>query len=90
MDLKTVFTVFSLIFLAELGDKTQLAVLAMSAETKSPLSVFLGSSVALALTSLIAVVLGCTLVKFIPMSYVRTGTGLLFIFMGILLLINRL
>ncbi len=55
----TIFgSTFLTIFLAELGDKTQLATLLMSAESKSPGVVFLGASTALVATSLLGVMLG--------------------------------
>jgi putative Ca2+/H+ antiporter (TMEM165/GDT1 family) len=49
---------FLMIFLAELGDKTQLSTFAFASQSKSPLSVFLGASLALVLSSLIGVALG--------------------------------
>jgi hypothetical protein len=54
MDFKILLTTFGLIFLAELGDKTQLATFCFSADCNSRLSVFLGSAGALVLSSLIA------------------------------------
>jgi len=82
MDFKIMLTTFGMIFLAELGDKTQLATLTFAAESKSRLSVFLGSAGALALTSLLAVALGSFINRFIPANYIRMGAGVLFIVLG--------
>ncbi len=82
MDLKVLFTTFGMIFLAELGDKTQLATLSFAAESKSRLAVFLGSAGALVFTSLLAVVLGAGLSRLIPANYVKMGAGTLFILLG--------
>lgn len=82
MDFKVFFTTFWMIFLAELGDKTQLATLTFAAEGKSRLSVFLGSAGALALTSLLAVALGSVISRVIPESAMRIGPGVLFIILG--------
>jgi putative Ca2+/H+ antiporter (TMEM165/GDT1 family) len=83
MDLKVLLTTFGMIFLAELGDKTQLATFSFAAESKSPLAVFLGSAGALVLTSLLAVILGAGVSRLIPANYIKTGAGVLFILLGL-------
>jgi Ca2+/H+ antiporter, TMEM165/GDT1 family len=82
MDFKVFFTTFWMIFLAELGDKTQLATLTFAAESKSRLSVFFGSAGALVLTSLLAVALGSVISRVVPESAMRIGAGVLFIVLG--------
>lgn len=89
MDWRILASTFGLIFLAELGDKTQLAAIAMSAESKSPLAVFLGAVLALALVTLIGVAIGGTLTRVIPARYIRMAAGGLFVIIGILMLIPR-
>jgi putative Ca2+/H+ antiporter (TMEM165/GDT1 family) len=88
MDLKLLLTTFATIFLAELGDKTQLATLAFSAEGKSRLAVFIGSAGALVLTSLLGVVFGAAVAKFIPPNYIKIGAGVLFVILGLWMLIS--
>ena len=83
MDIKVLFRTFGMIFLAELGDKTQLATFAFAAESKSRLAVFLGSAGALALTSLLAVVLGSVVSRLAPANYIKTGAGALFVLLGL-------
>jgi len=90
MDLKIILTTFSFVFLAELGDKTQLAVLSFAVKSKSPFSVFIGAGGALLLTTVLAIVLGGLLLKFIPESFVRYLSGGLFILFGGLILFGRL
>ncbi|HEM62255.1 MAG TPA: TMEM165/GDT1 family protein [Chloroflexi bacterium] len=89
MDWRIAASTFGLILLAELGDKTQLAAIALSAESRSPLAVFMGAVVALALVTLIGVAVGGTLTKVIPARYVRMAAGALFIAVGALMLIPR-
>ncbi|MBN1574261.1 MAG: TMEM165/GDT1 family protein [Deltaproteobacteria bacterium] len=90
MDLKLFFTVFGTIFLAELGDKTQLAVMALAAENhKGLLSIFLGSVLALALTSLIGVLLGGVIAKYVSASIIQYVAGGLFVVVGILIIVGK-
>ena len=88
MNLKLMVSTFALIFLAELGDKTQLAALASSAGSRHPWSVYVGASAALLLSTLIAVALGNTFNRFAAdyQHIVRGVAGALFIVMGILLI----
>jgi len=87
MDFKVLLTTFGMIFLAELGDKTQLATFAFAAESKSRLAVFLGAAGALLLTTLLAVVFGSAASRLIPASYVKIGAGSLFILLGLWMLV---
>ncbi len=88
MDLKVMLTTFGLVFLAELGDKTQFATLCLSADNDSKISVFLGSACALVITSLIAVLFGAAFSRFIPHNYIKIGTGIFFIVAGIWFLMS--
>ena len=84
MDVVTVALAFGLVFLAELGDKTQLAVLAMASQ-RGPLSVFLGASLALVVSTAIAVILGTVAKEYLPegaLRLVRYAAGALFIGFG--------
>ena len=56
-------TTFTTIFIAELGDKTQIATLMLSAESGKPIIVFIGSSIALISSSLVGVLIGKWLSK---------------------------
>jgi putative Ca2+/H+ antiporter (TMEM165/GDT1 family) len=69
--LQTLLTSFGLVFLAELGDKTQLAVFAMAGRTRTPWAVFLGASAALLLSTGLAVALGGLLTRYLPPSSTR-------------------
>jgi putative Ca2+/H+ antiporter (TMEM165/GDT1 family) len=88
MDFKVMFTTFGMIFLAELGDKTQLATFAFAAESKTRLAVFLGSAGALVLSSLLAVVLGSVVSRWIPAAHIQIGAGVLFILLGLWMLLS--
>jgi len=82
---KVALTTFWLVFLAELGDKTQLAVLALASRSESPWGVFLGAGSALLLSALLAVGLGYALARLVPESATRIihyVAGGLFIVVG--------
>ena len=87
MDLKVLMTTFGMVFLAELGDKTQLATFCFAAEGKSRLAVFVGSASALVLTSLLAVVLGCGVSRLVPTNHIKMVAGALFILLGLWMLL---
>ena len=87
IDFKVMLTTFGMIFLSELGDKTQLATFAFAVEGKSKFTVFIGSLCALILTSLLAVVFGSAVSRVIPANYIKGGAGTLFILLGLWILI---
>ena len=72
-------TTFTTIFIAELGDKTQIATLMLSAESGKPIIVFLGSSLALISSSLVGVLIGKWLSKNVSPSKFSLSTGILMI-----------
>lgn len=74
---------FITIFLAELGDKTQMATLLLSAESQSPFVVFLGAGLALIATSLFGVLLGQWMSKRISEETLDTCAGILLLLITI-------
>ena len=78
-------TTFTTIFIAELGDKTQIATLMLSAESGMPAIVFIGSSIALISSSLVGVLIGKWLSNKIAPSKFAFFTGLLMILISIFL-----
>jgi putative Ca2+/H+ antiporter (TMEM165/GDT1 family) len=71
------------VFLAELGDKTQLAALLLSAESGRPLVVFVGASLALVCSSLVGVLLGRWLSTVMPAQQLERLAGLLMVALGL-------
>jgi putative Ca2+/H+ antiporter (TMEM165/GDT1 family) len=90
MDWRLLLTTFGSVFLAELGDKTQLATLCFAAGKNTLVPVFIGSSLALVTSSLLACLLGSTLVKVLPIRWVHLGAGVIFIVLGALLVARSL
>lgn len=90
MDWKVFAMTFSAIFLAEMGDKTQLAAMTLSAQTGKPWAVLIGSSLALTAVSAIAVVVGASLAHVLPLEWIKRGAGALFVVIGLLMLTNRI
>jgi len=83
-----VFSSFSLITLMELGDKTQFAVIALSAEYEFPLLVYLGVMLAFAFITGLGATVGTALTKFVPLKHIQLGSGIIFILLGIVFLVN--
>lgn len=90
MDWKIFGTAFLTLFLAELGDKTQLAVITMTAKGDSKLSIFLGASLALIVVTLLAVLFGGILTQYVPTEWLQRIVALAFITIGILMLFGKL
>ena len=81
-------TTFGAIFLAELGDKTQLATMALASGRASKLTVFLGAASALVASSLLAVLLGEAITHFVPAAYLHRAAGIVFIGLGAVYLVR--
>ena len=79
------FTSFSTIFLAELGDKTQLATLILSAQSGRPIIVFIGAALALISTSLLGVLIGRWIANNLPRQRFTVVSGIVMLSLGIYL-----
>lgn len=88
MDLKVLLASFALVFVAELGDKTQLAALTFTTSSQRPWMVFLGTSLALVTATALAVLLGDLLSRVLPPHVLQVGSGILFVLMGVILLVS--
>jgi putative Ca2+/H+ antiporter (TMEM165/GDT1 family) len=89
-EIRVLLSTFALLFVAELGDKTQLAVISMTAKHKMPLWVFLGAALALAAVTAIGVLGGGLLTRFIPEMVQRRIAAVLFVGMGILMWFDKI
>jgi len=89
MDWRVFLTTFGVIFLAEMGDKTQLAAMTMSAQTKKPWMVLLGASLALVAVSAIGVVVGGVVADYVPLVWIKRVAAVSFILIGILILLDK-
>jgi putative Ca2+/H+ antiporter (TMEM165/GDT1 family) len=83
MDFKIVATTFLSVFLAELGDKTQLMTLVIAGTGSSKLSVWVGAALALLATTTIAVALGEIASRVVPVVWMHRAAGTLFILLGL-------
>ena len=89
MDWKVFIVTFGTIFLAELGDKTQIAAIMMTSKTRLPLSVFVGTVLALTLVTLIGVVFGEALVRVVPEHVIKRIAAGAFVVIGVLMLLGK-
>jgi putative Ca2+/H+ antiporter (TMEM165/GDT1 family) len=89
MDLRVLLTTFGIIFLAEMGDKTQLAAMTMAADSKKPWAVFLGASLALVAVSGLGVLVGSLVGDYLPVVWVKRVAAVAFIVIGVLMLLGK-
>ena len=82
------FTTFVTVFLAEMGDKTQLTTITLSSTTNKPLAVFIGSSLALISATLLGALAGGSIANLIPAFLLKLLSGIVFIIIGINLLLQ--
>ena len=80
------FTTFVTVFLAEMGDKTQLTTITLSSSTNKPVAVFLGSSLALILATLLGALAGGSIANLIPDFILKLLSGVVFLTLGLNLL----
>jgi len=92
VDLKTLAAAFTMVFLAELGDKTQIALFTMTAQGKPKGAVLLGGCAALCASTILAVALGA-LLQGVAGEKFRTGlrvvAGVAFVAMGVMMLLGK-
>jgi putative Ca2+/H+ antiporter (TMEM165/GDT1 family) len=89
MDWKLFASTFAAIFIAELGDKSQLAALSFSAGSSSRWTVLLASALALTLSSAIAVGAGDAVSRVVSPLWLRRGAGAIFVVLGVLFLVRK-
>ena len=79
-----------LLFVAEFGDKTQLAVVILAASYAAPVSVFIGASLAEALIAVSSVIIGASLARFITQRWLAFVSSVLFLAAGVLLIFEAI
>lgn len=89
MDWKLFGSTFAAIFVAELGDKTQLAAMSLSAGSKSKWLVFAASALALVASSALAVGAGEAVSRIVSPLWLRRAAGVIFVAMGLFFLFKK-
>ena len=89
MDWRVMLTTFGVVFLAEIGDKTQIAVITLAAGTKKPWSVLVATLAALAVGSTAAVLVGTVLHQYVPIEWIKRAAAVVFITLGVLILAGK-
>ena len=77
------FTTFVTVFLAEMGDKTQLTTITLSSTTNKPFAVFVGTSLALILATLLGALAGGSIANLIPAFILKLLSGIVFLIIGL-------
>ncbi len=89
MDWQVFWVTFGTVFLAEMGDKTQLAALTLTADKQSPVTVLAGACLALFLATLIGVAVGGMVSQYVPQALIKKAAGLAFVVIGVLILLGK-
>ncbi len=89
MDWKLLATTFGTLFVAELGDKTQLACMLMTAKRQKPWTVFLGSSLALVLVSFLGVMFAQFICQYVSQDVIKKIAAVAFVVMGVLIFFDK-
>lgn len=86
MDFQLLGLTFITVFLSELGDKSQVAAIALSGTSKSPRAIFFGTATALLLASFLGVIVGQWVAEVLPTRLVKIAAAIGFAVLGIRLL----
>jgi len=90
MDWKVFLATFGAVFFAELADKTQLVGIGMAAKSGKPVSVWLGSVSAYIIVTIVSVLVGAVMAKFIKPELIRYIGASMFIIIGALMLLKAI
>lgn len=89
IDWRIFFSTFAIVFLAELGDKTQLATLSMACSSNSRWVVFVAAALALVTITLISVVAADFIHRLAPAHVIKRVAGVLFVLMGMFIILGK-
>jgi len=89
MNWQIFWVTFGTVFLAEMGDKTQLAALTLTADKKAPLAVLAGACSALCLATLLGVLVGGVVAQYVPEYLIKRAAGIAFLVIGGLILLGK-
>ena len=89
MNLSAFITTFVTVFLAEMGDKTQLAVFGFASQNVSKWTVFIAASLGLIAATVVGVLDGAIVGKYISPVYIKYGSGALFIIIGLFIIFKK-
>lgn len=88
MSIEVFLTTFLLLTISELGDKTQLAIIILTAKSRKPVIVFVAAMTGFILINGVGVLIGQIIVQFVPYLFIRFSTGIIFIVFGVILLVK--
>jgi putative Ca2+/H+ antiporter (TMEM165/GDT1 family) len=89
MDWQFFWITFGTVFLAEMGDKTQIATLILTAEKGTPWTVLAGACAALCFGSFLVVLLGGVMAQYVPPTVIKKAAGIVFVVIGALVLLGK-